>query len=154
MARHRAWNSSLNAPTKPMARKTRLRNRGGRLFPQSPEDKAYFDALGQLLTEAGRLRCDGCARQAYCSRAHLNPRSRGGCDRNNIALLCESEPGYTNDYVTVPDVIGCHPQQEKQTEAFVAETGVDLWAKARARTERFDDAESVARFIVEEIERG
>lgn len=149
MKRH-AW---LNRSNKPMKR-TPLRNRSGRLFPQSSEDKAYFDALGQLLLEAGRLRCDGCGRQAYCSRAHLEPRSRGGRDRNNIALLCESESGYTNDYVTVADVIGCHPQSEKRVEQFAAETGVDLWAKARYRTERFDEARSVEWFILEEIERG
>lgn len=52
--------------------------------------------------------------------AHLIPRSRAGVfapdGRPNLVPLC----GYAH-----------HPRQEKRTDAFIAETGVDLWAKAR-----------------------
>lgn len=59
--------------------------------------------------------CDAeCGRMAT-DRAHLDPKSRGGDDKGNVALLCRE----------------CHTAQEKRTEYFEKERGVDLRAKAK-----------------------
>ena len=145
-----AWNSTLK-PSAPPKRKTPLRARGGRLFPQSPEDKKYWGALGLLVRRL--LPCDGCGRWAILSRAHVLHRSQGGRDRNNIALLCE--PEWTHTDIGSVKIAGCHPLSEKKPEKFMADTGKDLYAIARARTARFDRlGGDVERLYEEEIERG
>jgi 5-methylcytosine-specific restriction endonuclease McrA len=106
------------------------RARRGSLFPRR-RDLAYWRWLGEELAR-GRL-CDACGMRRAMARAHLVPRSRGGGDRDNVVLLCDGPGG------------GCHRRQEKRTEAFVRETGVDLWAVARAHTERYErDLERLA----------
>ncbi len=122
MTDRRAYNSTLRASTKrlkrtPIARHTRLRNRGGTMFKLSADDKALWKWMG-LLTRSERLPCDGCGKVTWLSRAHLLARSRGGRVIDNIALLCG----------------GCHEAQEKRTEQFIAEIGVNLYAKARGHT--------------------
>ena len=117
--RRRAHNSTLAVPTKPIDRHTRLHNRGGTSFKLSPDDKAMWKWLGQLIKE--RLPCDGCGRITWLSRCHLLARSRGGRVGDNIALL---DPG-------------CHDLQEKRTDQFIEATGVNLYAKARGHTARW-----------------
>ena len=124
--RRRAHNSTLAVPTKPIDRHTPLRNRGGTSFKLSPDGKAMWKWLG-LLTIGQRLPCDGCGRYQWLSRSHLLAKSRGGRVLNNIALLCE-------DTITHP---GCHPRQEKNTDRYIEQTGVDLYAKARGHTARW-----------------
>lgn len=115
-----AWNSNLAAPTKPIARHTRLRNRGGSMYYLSADDRAMWNWLGEL-TKGERLPCDGCGVHRYLFRCHLLPRSRGGRVIDNVALLD----------------VWCHEQQEKKTEQFNAANGVDLYAKARERTNQW-----------------
>ena len=108
-------------------KKTPLRRRGGRLFPQSPEDKAYWDWFIKQRSE-----CEVCG-YYYASAAHLTPRGSGGKDRNNLVWLDEDHVG--SDGVGVQ---GCHTKQEGRVDAFIHETGVDLWAIAAQHTRRFD----------------
>lgn len=54
-------------------------------------------------------------------RAHLRAKGSAGDDLWNVVLLCAL----------------CHALQEKRAEAFCAELGVDLFAKAAGHTERF-----------------
>ena len=113
----RAWNSNLAAPTKPIARHTPLRNRGGSMFKLTADDIALWWWLGEL-TKGHRLPCDGCGVYRYLFRCHLLAKGNGGRVIDNIVLLD----------------IGCHESQEKRTAAYEAEMGVDLYAKARAHT--------------------
>ena len=106
-------------------RTKRLRNKGGRRFKQTPDDRALFKWLGYI-RKIERLQCDGCGRFAWLSRAHLQKRSQGGRDLYNIAMLCENEP----------DIQGCHPRQERFMGMSCAEMD-DLRAKAVEWTERF-----------------
>ena len=113
-------NSTL-APGKPLKRSwikrnTPLRHRGGRMFKQTDDDAKYWNWLAHRMQQL--LPCDGCAIHKWLTRAHLVPRSRGGHDCDNIALLC----------------IPCHRAQEKRTEKYQAEMGVDLYAIAAAHT--------------------
>ena len=114
------WNSTLKPGKRlkrtPIARHTRLHNRGGRQFKQTDDDAKYWNWLAHQMQWL--LPCDGCAIHKWVTRAHLIPRSRGGHDCYNIALLC----------------IPCHRAQEKRTDAYIAETGVDLYEKAAAHT--------------------
>ena len=124
-------NSTLAPPTKRLKRsrlerKTRLRNRGGRMFKQTPDDKLYWDWF-----KWRRLACDACGYWP-ASAAHLMKRGSGGKDLHNLVWLCEShsEPdNYGRTWIQ-----GCHPQQEGRTDAFVNEIGVDLYAIAAAHT--------------------
>ena len=109
-----------------------IKRKGGRMFKQSEEDKLYWDWFKEE-----RRACDVCGRwPASC--AHLLKRSAGGKDRNNLVYLCEDR----FDVEELP-VKGCHSRQEGRTAAFIAElseagTPVNLYAKARDYTERFD----------------
>ena len=123
MTDRRAHNSTFAARTKPFRRKTRLRNRGGTMFKLSADDKALWKWLG-LLTRSERLPCDGCARTLWLVRCHLLAKSKGGRVVNNISLLCQHTPTHP----------GCHSRQEKNTDRYIEETGVDLYAKARGHT--------------------
>ena len=100
-------------------KKTPLRRKGGRLFPQSPEDKAYFEWFKKQ-----RYPCDVCgmANLHLTQAAHLTKRGSGGRDRNNLVYLCVEH----------------HNQQEGRTDAFIVECGKDLWATAQRHTARFD----------------
>ena len=120
-----AHNSTLSNRKAPLQQKTRLHSKGGTSFKLSPDGKAMWKWLGQLVKE--RLPCDGCGRIAWLSRCHLLARSRGGRVGDNIALLCEDTP-------CIP---GCHPRQEKNTDQFIEATGVNLYAKARGHTARW-----------------
>ena len=149
--KYRAWNSTLPAPTKRMERKTSLRNRGGRMFPQSPADQAYWDALGLLVRRL--LPCDGCGRWTLLSRCHVLARSKGGRDLDNIALLCGHEWAHTD--IGSVKVAGCHELSEKKPEKFMADTGKDLYAIARERTARHERlGGDIERMYEEETERG
>lgn len=114
-------------------KKTPLRRRGKRLFPQSPEDKAYWEWF-----KNDRSPCDVCG-YSPASAAHLTKRGSGGKDRNNLVWLCES---HTEPMDNVSKghwwVAGCHPAQEGRTDAFILECKKDLWEIARAHTMRFD----------------
>lgn len=57
--------------------------------------------------------CDACGGRAT-DRAHLEARGSGGYDRLNVVLLCRR----------------CHERQEKRTDLFCKEIGVDLWVRA------------------------
>lgn len=117
-----AHNSTLSAPTKPLkrtpiARHTRLRNRGGTMFKLTADDKAQWKWMKPMTEERGPCDCE-CGRWGYRQRAHLIPRSRTGMVLDNIALLLPA----------------CHDEQEKNTGRFCILRNVDLYAKARART--------------------
>ena len=113
-------------------KKTPLKRHGKRLFSQSEEDKLYWDWF-----KGERRACDVCGRwPASC--AHLLKRGSGGQDRNNLVYLCEDYFGVDGQAIK-----GCHSKQEGRTQAFMddlkrAETPVNLYAKARDYTERFD----------------
>jgi len=90
----------------------------GSAFPKR-RDRAFMAWLFERLE--GGVPCDAeCGRVAQ-QRAHLVPRGRGGADLGNVALLC----------------LPCHQAQEKQTERFNAERGVDLYRKAQGHAERY-----------------
>ncbi len=117
MTDRRAWNSNLAAPTKPIARHTPLRNRGGSMFKLTDDDIALWWWLGELAKGQPR-RCDGCGAWRYLFRCHLLAKGSGGRVIDNIVLLD----------------IACHEQQEKRTALYEAEHDVDLYAKARGHT--------------------
>lgn len=96
-------------------RRTRIRRRGprGSAFPKQRDPK--YMAYLKLQVELGAPCDGGCGRRAAV-RAHGIPRSRGGPDRGNVALLC----------------FWCDQASEKRWPAWSAEHGVDLFAKARA----------------------
>ena len=121
-------NSTLAPSTKRLKRSwikrnTPLRHGHGTAFKLTRDDVALWKWMGEL-ARGVRLPCDGCGRWAYLSRCHLLAKSRGGRVLNNISLLCEDTP-------CIP---GCHDRQEKNTERFIAQTGVDLWVKAHGHT--------------------
>jgi len=111
-----------------MKRTKGLRRKGGRLFPQSPEDKAYWDWFIK-----NRQPCDVCT-DFPASAAHLTKRGSGGRDRNNLVWLCEGH-GDRDLYTWLQ---GCHPRQEGRTDAFMQEVNRDLWAVADRHTRQFD----------------
>ena len=125
----RAWNSTLNAATKPIARQTPLRNRGGTSFKLTPEDIAQWEWMGEQRPQP----CDACGYRTY-SRCHIVARSHGGLVVNNIVWLCEH-----HDVPGVGLVRGCHTRQEKRHLTFMAEleaegNPVNLFAIAAAHT--------------------
>jgi len=101
-----------------MRRSGYIRRKGRRLFPQSPEDKAYWEWFKKQ-----RYPCDVCGQQ-NTQAAHLTKRGSGGRDRNNLVYLCS---------------IGHHEQQEGRTDAFIRDCSTDLWEVARSHTRRFDN---------------
>ncbi len=106
--RRRAWNSSLPAPTKPMVRKTRLRNRGRSLFPKR-RDHAYTEWVKTLpCVLFGTLghECYGPTDPAHVFKT----RAVGAYDRGETVPLCRAH----------------HRQQEGRTAAFILETGVNV----------------------------
>ena len=126
-------NSTL-APGKPLKRsrlerKTGLRNRGGRMFKQTPDDKVYWKWMGEQRPQP----CDVCAYPTR-SRCHCVPRSRGGHDLNNLVYLCEDRHEIVKGDPVGKPIRGCHSRGEKRTGAFCVETGVDLYAIAAAHT--------------------
>lgn len=121
MTDRHSWNSTLAAPTSelkrtPIGRHTRLRNRGGSMFPLTDDDKAQWKWMYPMTPERGP--CDGCAVWGYLMRCHLLARGNGGRVIDNIVLLD----------------IGCHERQEKRTALYEAEMDVDLHAIAAAHT--------------------
>lgn len=117
-------------------KRSQLKRKGGRLFPQSPEDKAYWDWFRR-----DRRPCDVCG-YTTASAAHLTKRGSGGKDRNNLVWLCEGH-SVASPAQHVTDhgeswTQGCHWLQEGRTDAFILECNKDLWAIARAHTARFD----------------
>ena len=124
-------NSTLATSTKPLKRSwiqrnTPLRHGHGTAFKLTRDDVALWKWLREL-TRDQRLPCDGCGVWRYLFRCHVLAKSRGGRVLNNIALLCEDTP-------CIP---GCHDREEKNTERFIAQTGVDLYAIAAAHTARW-----------------
>ena len=107
-------------------KKTPLKRRGKRLFPQSPEDKAYWEWFKKQ-----RYPCDVCG-QRLADAAHLTPRSSGGKDRNNTVYLCRNRMEANSAHK------GCHERQEKRTDAFILECNKPLWDIAKRHTRRFD----------------
>ena len=87
------------------------------MFKLTADDIALWWWLGKL-TKGQRLPCDGCGVYRYLFRCHLLAKGSGGRVIDNIVLLD----------------IGCHDRQEKKTEKYEAEMGVDLHAKARGHT--------------------
>ena len=109
----------------PTKRRTQIKRgpapkrKGGSRFPKRRDPEFMAWMLARLLEW---LLCDAeCGRRAK-DRARLDAKGNGGDDRNNVVLLC----------------VTCHRRQEKRTGAFIRETGIDLRAKARGWTERYD----------------
>ncbi len=112
----RSW---IKRGKKQLERKTRLKARGKSMFPgqRQPEFMAWM----YWKMKAGPRPCDGCKRWRWTVRAHLDPKGRGAPDEWNVCLLCPS----------------CHSASEKRVDAWIAETGIDLWAKAASWTRDF-----------------
>jgi len=92
-------------------KRTPVKRKGGSRFPKRRDRRYMIWLLEQLKLGA---RCDGeCGRPAE-HRAHLIPKGSGGDDRLNVALLCGR----------------CHERQEKRVQAYIDETGNDLFWKA------------------------
>ena len=102
-------------------RRTRIRPRGprGSAFPKQRDPK--YMAYLKLQVELGAP-CDGGCGRCAAVRAHGIPRSRGGPDRGNVALLC----------------FWCDQASEKRWPAWIKEHGVDLFEKARAWDRRYE----------------
>lgn len=100
-----------------MKRSGQIKRRGGRLFPQSPEDKAYWEWF-----KTQRYPCDVCGHFSV-QACHLTKRGSGGRDRSNLVYLCPRH----------------HELQEGRTDAFILETKVNLWDIAQRHTRRYDN---------------
>jgi len=111
-------------------KRTPLKRKGGRLFPQSPEDKAYWEWFKKQ-----RYPCDVCGYD-LASAAHLTKRGSGGKDRNNLVWLCGNH--LDNEATLTSWREGCHPKQEGRTDAFILECNKPLWDIAKRHTRRFD----------------
>lgn len=116
-------------------KRTALKRKGGRLFPQSPEDKAYWEWFIK-----NRSPCDVCGYN-IAQAAHLTKRSSGGKDRNNLVWLCPPHPNIeTSDVSSIfAWKRGCHERQEGRTDAFILKCGKDLWETAKCHTRRYDN---------------
>lgn len=96
---------------------TRKRARTAARWRKQYGSRAYMAALHRC-----SCACAGIPAAGPCGgpieAAHLEPRSRAGYltrdGRPNLAALCRTH----------------HRRQEKRADAFIAETGVPLWAKA------------------------
>ncbi len=114
----RSW---IKRGTKRLARKTRLKARGGHSFPKRRNPK-FMSWILEKCRE--RRPCDGCQRWRWLERAHLAAKGSGGYDAGNLALLCSS----------------CHEASEKRVDAWIAETGVDLYERAREYEREYADS--------------
>ena len=95
-----------------LKRRTRLKARGGSMYPH----RRHPEFMRWMLDKTTERRpCDGCGRWCWLERAHLVAKGSAGYDCGNVSLLCAP----------------CHNSQEKRTDAWIAETGVDLYAIAR-----------------------
>ncbi len=94
------------------------------MFKLTADDKAQWKWMGEQRPQP----CDVCRYRTY-SRAHLIARSQGGRVLDNIVWLCEDRFRRAGLHIG-----GCHPWQEKRTEAFMAEVLLDLFAIAAAHT--------------------
>ncbi len=105
----RAHNSRLAAPTKPIACKTRLRNRGGSMFPKR-RDRKYTEWIKTLP-------CVLFAKPDHVCQGPIDPchvfktRACGAYDRGEVVPGCR---------------FGMHRQQEGRTAEFMIETGVNV----------------------------
>ena len=111
MTERHAWNSNLAAPTTelkrtPIARHTRLRNRGGSMFPKR-RDKAYTDWIKTLpCLLFGKHVC-----WSPIDPAHVfGTRAVGAYDRGEVVPLCRK----------------AHQEQEGRTVEFMVETGINV----------------------------
>ena len=114
--------STLAPSTKPLKRSwikrnTPLRHGNGTAFKLTRDDVALWKWLRELTRDQG-LPCDGCGKTLWLFRCHLLAKGNGGRVIDNIVLLD----------------LGCHESQEKRTEKYQAEMGVDLYAIAAAHT--------------------
>lgn len=100
------------------------------MMPRSPAGSAFPDrrdpdymAYLAIQIELG-ARCDGCCGALAAVRAHGVPRSRGGADRGNVALLCRT----------------CDVASEKRWAAWSADVPgrPDLFERARARDQAYE----------------
>ena len=102
----------LDRGTKRLSRKTRLKARGGSMYPH----KRHPKFMAWMLEKCRERRpCDGCGRWRWLERAHLVAKGSGGNDCGGVSLLCRS----------------CHMASEKRVDAWIAETGRDLYTIAR-----------------------
>ena len=115
----RSW---INRGSKGLKR-SRLKSRGkkGSLFPHRRHPK--FMAWMLAKAEAGQA-CDGCGRWRSLDRAHLVAEGSGGDDLGNVVLLDRE----------------CHTASEKRVDAWIAETGVDLYEIARNYEHEYEDS--------------
>ncbi len=132
MTDRRQWNSTLAAPSKPIARHTPLRNRGGSMFKLTAEDVAQWEWMAEQRPQP----CDVCGYRTY-SRCHVIARSQGGLVLDNVVWLCEDH--YMGDGLRRR---GCHSLEEKRHLPFMAEleaegNPVNLFAVATAHTARW-----------------
>ena len=100
-----------------LQRNTRLERKGGSMFPLTADDKAQWKWMKPMTEKLGPCDCE-CGRWGYRERAHLIPRSKTGMVVDNVVLLFST----------------CHKSQEKRTEEYCIDRGVDLHAKAEGWT--------------------
>lgn len=94
-----------------MKRTGRLKSKGGSMYPDCRQP-LYWKWLGEVDLRS----CFCCGLSA--ERAHVHARGRGGPDWFNVCWLCRF----------------CHYHSEKRPDAFIKESGHDLWASARSLT--------------------
>ena len=111
---------------KPLRRKTRLKARGGSMFPHMRQPE-FMRWMYRKMKEGPRP-CDGCGRWRWTVRAHLDPKGNGAPDLGNVALICDG-PGDT-----------CHRVQEKDTERFCERSSRDLYQRAREYEREYTDS--------------
>ncbi len=111
----------LDRGTKRLSRKTRLKARGGSMYPHKRHPK-FMAWMYRKMKESPRP-CDGCGRWRWTVRCHLDAKGNGGWDLGNVVLMDPT----------------CHDRQEKRTDRFIEETGVDLWARAREYEREYAD---------------
>ena len=106
MTDRRQWNSTLAAPSKPIARHTPLRNRGGSMFPKR-RDKAYTDWIKTLPCVLFALHeCWGPIDPAHVFKT----RAKGAYDRGETVPLCRK----------------AHDEEQGRTIAFIIKWGVNV----------------------------
>lgn len=105
-----------------MQRRKPLRRKGGRRFPKR-YDADYWQWMREKLV--GGVPCDACRIRFAQARAHVIARGNpnGKPDRGNVVLLCGT----------------CHALSEKRADAFMRETGVNLFDKAAAWDRQYQE---------------